>query len=58
MKAPDVRRLVTFHNHCVQTILVVSRFQQWQNNIITQQLSEQFDLYWSITDFVLNQRLQ
>ena len=53
LKAPDVRRLTTFHNRCVRTILGVSKFQQWQNHIITQQLSGQFGLYWSIADFFL-----
>ena len=53
-----MRRLTTFHNRCVRTILGVSKFQQWQNHITTQQLSGQFGLYWSIADFVLKQRLQ
>ena len=57
LKVPDVRRLTTFHNRCVRTILGVSKFQQWQNHITTQQLSGQFGLYWSIADFVLDQRL-
>ena len=57
LKAPDVRRLVKFYNHCVPTILGVSKFQQWQNHITTQQLSGQFGLYWLIADFVLNQWL-
>ena len=29
VKAPDVRRLNSFHNRCVRTILGVTRFQQW-----------------------------
>jgi len=33
LKASDVRRLTTFHNRCVHTILGVSKFYQWQNNI-------------------------
>ena len=51
LKAPDVR-LNSFHNHrtCVKTILGITRFQQWQSCISSQQLSEQFDLYWSITN--------
>ena len=58
LKAPDVRRLTTFHNRCVRTILGVTKFQQWQNHITTQQLSGQLGLYWSIADFVLKQRLR
>ena len=45
LKAPDVRRLTTFHNRCVRAILGMSKFQQWQNHITTQQLSGQFSLY-------------
>jgi len=53
LKAPDVRRLTTFHNRCVWTL---SRFQIWQNHINTQQLPGQFGLYWLIANFVLNQQ--
>ena len=45
LKAPDVRRLNSFYNRCVRTILGVTRFQQWQNRITSQQLSGQFCLY-------------
>ena len=37
LKAPDVKRLTTFHNRCVRTILGVSKFQPWQSHITTQQ---------------------
>ena len=57
LKAPDVRRLATFHNCSVHTILGASKFYQWQNITISKQLSEQFGLYWSTADFILNQRL-
>ena len=42
VKAPDVRRLTTFHNRCVHTILGVSKFYQWQNHITSKQLFGQF----------------
>ena len=58
LKAPDVRRLNSFHNRCVRTILGVTRFQQWQSRITSRQLSGQFGLYWSIADFVLKQWLR
>ena len=29
LKAAHVRRLTTFHNRCVQTILGVTRYEQW-----------------------------
>ena len=58
LKAPDVRRLNSFHNLCVRTILGITRFQQWQSRITSGQLFGQFGLYWSIADFVLKQRLR
>ena len=58
LKAPDVRRLSSFHNHCVRTILGVTGFQQWQNRITSWRLSGQFGLYWSIANFILKQRLK
>ena len=58
LKAPDVRRLNSFHNRCVRTVLGVTRFQQWQSRITSWRLSGQFGLYWSIADFVLKQRLR
>ena len=30
IKAPDLRHLTTFHNHCVHSILGVSQYQQWR----------------------------
>ena len=57
LKTPDVRRLTMFHNRCVRTILGVSKLQQWQNHITTQQLSGQFGLYWSTANLVLKQCL-
>jgi len=32
IKAPDLRRLTTFHNYYVWTILGVSRYQQWRKH--------------------------
>ena len=58
LKAPDVRRLNSFHNRCVRTILGVTRFQQWQSRITSRRLSGQLGLYWSIADFILQQRLK
>ena len=58
LKALDVRRLNSFHNRCVRTILGITRFQQWQRRITSQHLSGQFGLYWSIADFILKQRLR
>jgi len=57
LKAPDVRRMTKFHNHCVQTILGVSKFQQWQSCLTSRQLPGLFGLDWSIAGFVLRQRL-
>ena len=33
IKAPYVRRLRSFHNRCIRTILGVSKYQQWRDRI-------------------------
>ena len=53
LKAPDVCRLTVFCNRRVRTILEVSRFQQWNERITSQQLSVRFGMSWSIADYVL-----
>ena len=33
-KAESIRRLSGFHNRCIRTIMVVSKYQQWREHII------------------------
>jgi len=58
IKAPDLRRLTTFHNRCVRSILGVSRYQQWRERITTKNLSEAFGMQWSVSDFIMERRLR
>ena len=58
IKANILRRLDVFHNHCVGSILGVSRYQQWKERLTTKQLSAQFGMQWSIGDCILDQRLR
>ena len=48
-----MRRLTTFHNHCVRTILGVSHYQQWRELITTNKLLEVYGMQWSIADFIM-----
>ena len=48
IKAPDLRQLTTFHNHCVQAILGTNSGYY---------LSEAFGLQSSVADFIMERRL-
>ena len=58
LKAEHVRRLTSFHNRCVRTILGVTRFQQWKERLTSKTLSGRFGMSWSIPDFIMDRRLQ
>ena len=57
IKAPELRRLTTFHSRCVHSILGVSRYQQWRERITTKNLSETFGMQWPVCDFIMERRL-
>ena len=44
LKAPHVRRLTVFHNHCIRTILGVSRYKQWQQHLTSAALRDKFGI--------------
>ena len=44
IKAPQMRRLQSFHNHCIRCILGVSRRLQWRDHITTEQLALEFSM--------------
>ena len=44
LKAEHVRRLATFHNHCVRTILGVTRYQQWEQSLTSSTLANRFGM--------------
>ena len=48
MKAAHTRRLNSFHNRCIRTILGVMRYQQWNERLTSQSLSHWFGLQHSI----------
>ena len=58
LKAEHVRRLTTFHNRCVRTILGVTRYQQWQERLRSKALASRFSMEWSIPDIIMDRRLQ
>ena len=47
MKAVHTRRLNSFHNHCIRTILGVTRYQQWNERLTSQSPSHRFGLQHS-----------
>ncbi len=58
LKAEHARRLTTFHNRCVRTILGVTRFQQWEHRFTSKSLANKLGMSWSIADIILDRRLQ
>ena len=58
MKAVHTRCLNSFHNHCIRTILGVTRYQQWNERLTSHSLSHRFGLQHSISDIILEQRLR
>ena len=58
LKAQQVKRLNSFHNYCVRTILGVTRYQQWKERITTRSLSSAFGMQQNISDLVMKQQLR
>lgn len=44
LKTEHVRRLTTFHNHCVRTILGVTRYKQWEQRLTSKTLANRFGM--------------
>ena len=57
-KAQHVKRLNSFHNRCIRTILGVTRYQQWKERITSAHLASTFGMQQLISDFVMEQRLR
>ena len=58
LKAQHVKRLNSFHNRCIRTILGVTRYQQWKERITSAHLASTFGMQQLISDFVMEQRLR
>ena len=58
MMVVHTRCLNSFHNRCIRTILGVTRYQQWNERLISQRLSHRFGMQHSISDIILEQRLR
>ena len=58
LKALQVRRLNSFHNRCVRTILGVTRYQQWKERLTTRRLASVFGMQETISDLVMEQQLR
>ena len=58
IKAESVRRLSSFHNRCIRTILGVSRYQQWKEHISSKRLAEAFGMEELMLHLLMRQRLR
>ena len=55
LKAKHVRRLNSFHNCCIRTILGVTRYQQWKERIASKHLASNFGMQQLVSDYVMEQ---
>ena len=56
LNAPHVKHLTVFHNHCVRTILGITRYEQWQKHLISAMLLDSFDIE-SISRMIMDKHL-
>ena len=57
-KVVHVKRLNSFHNCCIRTILGVTRYQQWKERITSVHLASTFGMQQLISYFVMEQCLR
>ena len=58
IKAGSLRQLNGFHNHCVRSILGVSRHRQWKERISTRQLAKAVGMEYTMDDILMEHRLR
>ena len=56
-KAPHLRCLTVFHNHCVRTVLDISRYEQWQQHLMSAMLLDRFGIE-SISRMIMDKCLR
>ena len=58
VKSDNLRHLQTFHNQCVRSIMGITKYQQWQDKIPSQELAKDFGMEELISDVLTNHRLR
>ena len=58
IKAESVRRLNGFHNHCIRTIMGVTKQQQWRERISSRQLAAEFGMEETMAEILMKHRLR
>ena len=57
IKAESVRRLRSFHNRCIRTIMGVTKQQQWREHISSRQLVADFGMEEMMAEILMNHLL-
>ena len=57
-RAEYVSQLPTLLNHCMGTILGITRCQQWEQRLTSKTLANRFGMNWTILDIMMDKRLQ
>ena len=58
IKAESLRRLTSFHNRCVRSIMGVTKYQQWKERITSRRLAAEFGMEVTMTHLLMKQRLR
>ena len=58
IKANHVKRLRSFHNRCIRSILGITRYQQWKERITSKRLAAEFGMEEPIEDTLMLHRLK
>ncbi len=58
IKIKSVRRLTSFHNRCVRSMMGVTRYQQWKERITSRRLAEAFGMEETMTHLLMERRLR
>ena len=58
LKAEHTRRLRSFHNRCIRTILGVTRYEQWKQRLSSTRLAREFGLQEPIESMLMSHRLR
>ena len=58
IKAESVRRLTSFHNRCIRSMMGVTKHQQWRERITSRRLAAAFGMEETMPNLLTKQRLR
>ena len=58
IKARELKRLSSFHNHCVRSMMGVSKYQQWKGHISSRYLASAAGMEEQMSEILMKHRLR